>query len=108
MVRWVRVCQSGAVVTSVRLLGPPVILQDGRAAPAPRGHKAWALLAYLLLTERSATRRQLAELLFADANDPLGALRWNLAQLRRALGGSMVLEGDPVNVSLAPGVAVDV
>jgi DNA-binding SARP family transcriptional activator len=96
------------VVTSIRLLGPPEILRDGRAAPAPRGRKAWALLAYLLLSERPATRRQLAELLFSDANDPLGALRWNLAQLRRALAGSMVLEGDPVDVRLAAAVAVDI
>ena len=54
----------------------------GRSAP-PRGRKAWALLGYLLLAERPPSRRHLAELLFADADDPLGALRWTLAELRR-------------------------
>jgi DNA-binding SARP family transcriptional activator len=96
------------VVTTIRLLGAPVILRDGRPAPAPRGRKAWALLAYLLLCERPPSRRQLAELLFADAADPLGALRWNLAQLRRALGAAAALEGDPARLVLARDVVVDV
>ena len=96
------------MVTTIRLLGTPAILRDGVAAPPPRGRKAWALLAYLLLCERPATRRQLAELLFADAADPLGTLRWNLAQLRRALGAAAVVQGDPVQLVLAVDVVVDV
>jgi DNA-binding SARP family transcriptional activator/predicted negative regulator of RcsB-dependent stress response len=96
------------VVSTIRLLGAPVILQDGVAAAPPRGRKAWGLLAYLLLCERPATRSELAELLFADAADPLGALRWNLAQLRRALGGAAVLHGDPVQLVLAEDVVVDI
>jgi DNA-binding SARP family transcriptional activator len=96
------------VVSTIRLLGAPAILQDGVATAPPRGRKAWALLAYLLLCERPATRRELAELLFADAADPLGALRWNLAQLRRALGAAAVLQGDPVQVVLAENVVVDI
>lgn len=96
-------------MSAIRLLGAPVILHDGvAAAPPPRGRKAWALLAYLLLCERPATRRELAELLFADAADPLGALRWNLAQLRRALGAAVVLQGDPVQLVLAENVVVDI
>ncbi|MGZ4325044.1 MAG: BTAD domain-containing putative transcriptional regulator [Solirubrobacteraceae bacterium] len=94
--------------TSIRLLGSPAIVADGRPVPAPKGRKAWALLAYLLLSEGSPSRRRLAELLFADADDPLGALRWNLAQLRRALDGVATIEGDPVELVLAPDVAVDV
>ncbi|GFJ85891.1 AfsR/SARP family transcriptional regulator [Phytohabitans houttuyneae] len=70
----------------VRLLGPPSIDVDGSPARSPRGRKAWALLSYLLLAERPPSRRHLAELLFADADDPLGALRWTLAELRRSLG----------------------
>jgi DNA-binding SARP family transcriptional activator len=96
------------VVTTIRLLGEPAILRDGVVAPPPRGRKAWALLTYLLLCERPASRRQLAELLFADAADPLGALRWNLAQLRRALGAAAVMEGDPVELVLAADVVVDI
>jgi len=94
--------------TTIRLLGEPVILRDDGAAPGPRGRKAWALLVYLLLAERPPTRRRLAELLFADAADPLGALRWNLAQLRRALGTAAVLEGDPLRLVLGPEVSVDI
>jgi hypothetical protein len=63
------------VKTSVHLLGSPAILRDGHPAPAPKGRKTWALLAYLLLSDGPASRRHLAELLFADAADPLGALR---------------------------------
>jgi len=96
------------VLTSIRLLGAPAILRDGVEVAGPRGRKAWALLAHLLLAERPSSRRRLAELLFADAGDPLGALRWNLAQLRRALGDAATIEGDPVEIALAPGTAVDV
>ncbi len=96
------------MVITIRLLGAPVILQDAVAIPPPRGRKAWGLLAYLLLCERPAARSELAELLFADAADPLGALRWNLAQLRRALGTAAVVQGDPVQLVLAEDVVVDV
>ena len=67
---------------TIRLLGRPVVERDGQAVPPPRGRKTWALLAYLVLAERPQGRRHLAELLFADADDPLGALRWSLAELR--------------------------
>lgn len=46
------------------------------------------------------SRRRLAELFFADAEDPLGALRWTLAELRRAIGVPEVLTGDPVSAGL--------
>ena len=66
------------------------------------------MLAYLLLAERPPGRRQLAELLFGDADDPLGALRWTLAELRRALGAPALFGGDPVATGLGPGLEVDV
>jgi len=87
-------------MVTVRLLGPPAIEHDGRPARPPRGRKAWALLAYLLLAPRPPGRGHLAELLFADAADPLGALRWTLAELRRALGAPGALTGDPVKPDL--------
>lgn len=93
---------------TVRLLGPPAIELDGQPVRSPRGRKAWALLSYLLLAERPPSRRHLAELLFSDADDPLGALRWTLAELRRALGGTGAFAGDPVSNALGDGVAVDV
>ncbi len=93
---------------TIRLLGPPVIENDGRPARTPRGRKAWAVLGYLLLAERPVSRRHLAELLFGDADDPLGALRWTLAELRRSLGVADVLGGDPVALRLRDGDLVDV
>jgi DNA-binding SARP family transcriptional activator len=91
----------------IRLLGVPAIERDGRPARAPRGRKAWALLAYLLLAEYPPSRTHLAELLFSDANDPLGALRWTLAELRRALGPEITFDGDPVTTVRGPDVTVD-
>lgn len=91
----------------VRLLGRPEIVSPGGVPTRPRGNKSWALLAYLLLSERPIHRTQLAELLFADAGDPLSALRWNLAELRRALGSQIRLGGDPVSIDLPAGTRVD-
>lgn len=65
------------------------------------------MLSYLLLTERPPGRKHLAELFFSDADDPLGALRWTLAELRRALGIPNALGGDPVVVALGKDVLVD-
>jgi DNA-binding SARP family transcriptional activator len=96
------------VALTIRLLGPPAIERDGGPAPPPRGRKAWALLAYLLLADRPPGRRHLAELLFPDADDPLGALRWTLAQLRRTLAAPQLFGGDPVATSLADGMEADV
>ena len=93
---------------AIRLLGPPEIERNGVAVTPPRGHKAWAVLAYVLLAERPVARSRLAELVFADADDPLGALRWTLAQLRRALGVADSLRGDPLELGLPSQVAVDV
>jgi hypothetical protein len=76
--------------------------------PAPRGRKAWALLAYLLATESAPSREWLAELLFSDAEDPLNALSWNLTQLRRLLGPDVTIRGGPVEVRLPPGTFVDI
>ena len=43
---------SGAPL-EIRLLGAPQILRDGVPVPAPRGRKAWAVLAYLALADRA-------------------------------------------------------
>lgn len=95
-------------MTTIRLLGPPAIERDGQPVRSPRGRKVWGLLAFALLAERPVSRRRLAELLFDDAADPLGALRWALAELRRTAGDALVLEGDPLTCTVAPHVLVDV
>jgi len=92
----------------IRLLGRPEIERDGVVAAAPRGHKAWAVLAYVVLAERRVGRARLAELIFGGADDPLGALRWTLAQLRRSLSVADSLRGDPLELGLPAGAAVDV
>jgi DNA-binding SARP family transcriptional activator len=74
---------------------------------APRGHKAWGLLAYLRRTRLAPSRERLAGLLFAEADDPLRALRWALSTLRRSLGDDAELEGDPLRMTLRPGTLVD-
>jgi DNA-binding SARP family transcriptional activator len=95
------------VALSVHLLGRPSVDVDGERVAA-RGRKVWALLAYLASTEAEVGREQLAALLFADADDPLGALRWNLAELRRLLRSPSILKGDRLTLSLPPGSVVDV
>ncbi|TDU83577.1 DNA-binding SARP family transcriptional activator [Kribbella voronezhensis] len=95
-------------MTSIRLMGAPAIVADEGTARVLRGRKAWALLAYLLLADRPPSRKRLAELLFADADDPLGALRWTLAELRRNLGAGVVLAGDPIVITLEAGTSADV
>lgn len=90
------------------LLGPPIVLRDGIVYAPPRGKKVWALFAYLALADRQPSRQQLLELLFPDAEDPSGALRWNLSELRRLLGGSdTVGSGNDVRLRLPEGSAID-
>ena len=91
----------------VNLLGRPSI--DGqRGSYRIRSRKSWALLAYLVLAERPPTRTTLAALLFGEAEDPLGALRWSLSEVRRALAGDVTIEGDPVVLTRHPELTFDV
>lgn len=85
---------------------PRITTPDGDVRPVP-GQQPWALLLRLLLSDRPIGRRTLASELFCDAEDPLGALRWSLASLRRALGPG-TLGGDPVELNLPAGTQVDI
>ena len=93
---------------SIQLLGPPRIERDGVAVDAPRGHKPWGLLTYLVRTRAPSSRERLAGLLFPEADDPLGTLRWALSTLRRLLGEQVALAGDPLRLTLPAGTFVDV
>src|SRR5919204_2974940 len=75
---------SPSVALRVRLLGRPGLEHDGESRRL-EGHKTWALLAYLLLESRAPTRRELADLLWSEADDPLGAVRWALSQVRKSI-----------------------
>src|SRR5580693_9504115 len=84
----------------VRLLGPPRIEgEDGQPRQPPRGQKSWALLARLAMSERPLSRSELAAELFAEADDPLGALRWCLADVRRCCDDPRLVRGDPVSLA---------
>jgi DNA-binding SARP family transcriptional activator len=92
---------------AVHLLGRPRVQRDAGEVYQFRSRKSWALLAYLVLSDRPPTRGQLATLLFADAEDPLRALRWSLNEIRRCLGEDCEVDGDPVVLRLAPTTVVD-
>jgi DNA-binding SARP family transcriptional activator len=93
---------------SIYLLGPPRVERSGVIADGPRGYKVWGLLAYLVRARVPPSRERIASLLFPEADDPLGALRWTLSILRRQLGEDAELGGDPVRLKLRPGTFVDV
>lgn len=93
---------------AVRLLGRPSIERPGTEIYRFRSRKSWALLAYLVLSEHPPARSRLASLLFSEADDPMGALRWALAEIRRSLGEHGALDGDPVVLRLPPDAVVDV
>jgi len=94
---------------TAHLLGPPILLRDGVVYASPRGRKAWALFAYLALVDKPPSRLQLIDLLFPEAEDPAGALRWNLSELRRLLGGpDTVGSGNTVRLRLPEGSVLDV
>src|SRR6185295_19277454 len=88
---------SETMTITIQLLGRPSITRGSSAAYKLRSRKSWGLLAYLILSERPAARSQLASLLFAEADDPVRALRWCLAEIRRALGDEGSVDGDPGN-----------
>lgn len=90
----------------IRLLGVPCIISPEGTQNPVRGHQAWAVLARVLLSDRPVSRRQIAAELFPETVDPLGALRWCLAALRRALG-PQTLTGDPLLANLPNGSWVD-
>ena len=94
--------------TTIQLLGRPQITRGPAGVYRFRSRKSWGLLAYLILSERPPARSQLASLLFGGADDPVRALRWGLAEIRRALGDDASVDGDPVVLQLPAGAVVDV
>lgn len=93
---------------TIHVLGRPRIESSSGEVYQFRSQKSWVLLTFLIMSERPPTRSELASLLFAQADDPLRALRWNLSEIRRPLGEEGSLEGDPVVLGLPVGSVVDV
>ena len=93
---------------AIQLLGPPKVLVDGEDQGRPRGAKTWALLALLARHGSPLPRSRVAALLFAEADDPLGALRWTASQLRRLLVVPGTVGGDPIRLQLPDDASIDV
>lgn len=92
----------------IRLVGEPEIVDDDGVRRPLRGHQSWALLARIVLSDRPLSRRALSAELFPSAQDPLGALRWSLASLRRAIDSPHSFAGDPVTPGLPADTRIDV
>lgn len=91
----------------ISLLGVPTVVRDDVEVPL-RGRKAWGLLAYLVCAGGPHSREHLAGLLFDEAADPLGTLRWNLAEIRRVLRAPDALRGSVIRLHLPDDAQVDV
>jgi DNA-binding SARP family transcriptional activator len=92
---------------SIRLLGRPEIIDDSGICQSLKGQQSWALLARILLGDHPLDRHEIASELYPETADPLASLRWCLADLRRALGSSDVLTGDPIVANLPPSTTID-
>ncbi|MDP9240914.1 MAG: SARP family transcriptional regulator [Actinomycetota bacterium] len=93
---------------AIHLLGRPRFDRADGEGYSFRSRKSWALLAYLILSQQPPTRARLAALLFAEAEDPVRALRWNLSEIRHGLGDDGSVHGDPVVLQLPADAVVDV
>src|SRR3989442_7791631 len=93
----------------IGLLGTPALITEDGPVPLRLQPKALALLGYVATAGRPVPRRDLARLLFPDADDARGALRWQLMRLRSALprtaGRHLRIEREDVALALATDVA---
>lgn len=92
----------------IRLIGQPSLERDGRPVPGLRGHKTWAVLGRLARSPEAVSRQALVDELFGEADDPMGALRWALAELRRGTGLVDTFWGNPVSFTPGDETTVDV
>lgn len=93
--------------TSIFLLGRPRASRDGTERPA-RGRKPWAILGYLARSRAPQSREHLAGLFFGKADDPMGALRWNLAEVRKLIGHAEGLASGAVSLQRSEDLFIDV
>ncbi len=93
---------------SLALLGPPVVLCDGRPVTFDT-RKAIALLALLAVTGREHSREQLADLLWPEADSAKGraSLRRTLSVTAAAMGAGLIISRGSVALDPAA-VRVDV
>ncbi|MEM7132833.1 MAG: tetratricopeptide repeat protein [Chloroflexota bacterium] len=60
-------------------------------SPVTLRRKTRGLVAYLAMSNSLHSRSSLCDLLFSESNDPLGALRWQLSQIRSKLGAEILI-----------------
>jgi DNA-binding SARP family transcriptional activator/TolB-like protein len=88
----------------IDLLGPVSVRRDGLEIELPASRRVRALLVYLALVPRGASRTQLCTLFWDAAADPRGELRWCLSKLRRVLDDAgctrVFVESDRVRLEL--------
>ena len=87
------------------LLGPLAIDEDGRLRQLDLRPKAAALLVRLALMEGPQEREDLADLLFPNAADPRGSLRWHLSHLRRRLPIPLIVGRHSISLEAQTDVA---
>ncbi len=90
----------------IRLLGRPMLDRNG-ASVRLEGRKTWALLTFLALASGPTSRRELVDRLWSDADDPFGALRWALSQVRKAIGPDVEIDEGDRGLTLRGALSVD-
>lgn len=90
------------------LLGSPALLTGTHLSPLRLRPKALALIAYLALAGGQCPRRDLAQLLFPEAEEPLGVLRWYLAHVRSAAPVAVTRQLRSTRDSIALSIPTDV
>lgn len=90
------------------LFGHMRVAMNGQAVDLPASKKTRGLLGYLLSSPRPLSRSELCDLLWEEAEDPRGALRWSLSKLRTTLGPETVLANRNTVELNAAAIEVDV
>src|SRR5262245_16661937 len=92
------------------LLGSTALLEGARRSPVALRPKALAMLAYLTLADGAVERREVARMLFPEAEGPLAALRWHLTHVRAAaparIAGRLRTTRDTVALTISTDVAL--
>ena len=96
---------------AITTFGQLRVWHDGQVLALPSSRKTRALLAYLLMIERAASRQELCSLLWDLPDDPRGALRWSLSKLRPIVNAGgverLIVERDTIEIDRSK-VLVDV
>lgn len=105
------VSKSTALVgVSLQLFGQMRLVRDGRSHLSPLTRKTRAILGYLALATRPASRQRLCEMFFDIPDDPRASLRWSLSKLRPMIDHPgmvrLVSERDAVSLS-ASDISID-